>query len=49
MNQILLKNGEQGHDKQDNYSAVAVWVGSPQDTTLLHTLSDAAQFFPLRD
>ncbi|HEI3539052.1 TPA: serine/threonine-protein phosphatase [Escherichia coli] len=44
MNQILLKNGEQG--EQDNYSAVAVWVGWTQDTTLLHTRADAAQFFP---
>ncbi|MDI6957955.1 serine/threonine-protein phosphatase, partial [Pantoea sp. Pa-EAmG] len=29
--------------------ALAVWIGSPQDTTLLHSLSEAAQFFPLRD
>lgn len=49
MNQIILKNDDHVQGKQDNYSAVAVWVGSPQDTTLLHTLSDAAQFFPLRD
>ncbi|MDU5839666.1 MAG: serine/threonine-protein phosphatase, partial [Pantoea sp.] len=33
----------------DNYSAMAVWIGSPQDTTLLHSLSEAAQFIPLRD
>ncbi len=50
MNQIIQKNGEQeGNGQQDNYSALAVWMGTPQDTTLLHTLSEAAQFFPLRD
>lgn len=49
MNQLLLKNEERAQGKQDNYSAIAVWVGSPQETTLLHTLSDALQFFPLRD
>jgi len=33
----ILKRSE----KKDNFSAVAVWVGNPQDTTLLHSLSDA--------
>jgi len=28
----------------DNYSAIAVWIGSPQETTLLHSLSDAERF-----
>jgi hypothetical protein len=36
MNQILLRTNVESHDQQDNYSAVAVWVGAPQDTTLLH-------------
>ncbi|MCG8709076.1 serine/threonine-protein phosphatase [Brenneria sp. 4F2] len=49
MNQILLKNEHQTQGKQDNYSAVAVWVGEPQDTTLLHSLSEAEQYFPFRD
>ncbi|QKJ85693.1 Serine/threonine phosphatase [Paramixta manurensis] len=49
MHQILKKNDERSDGQQDNYSAVAVWVGSPQDTTLLHSLSEAAQFIPLRD
>ncbi len=49
MHQSLLKHGDASTDKQDNYSAVAVWVGQPQDTTLIHTLAEAAQFFPLRD
>ncbi|PWC10127.1 PP2C family protein-serine/threonine phosphatase [Brenneria corticis] len=49
MNQVLLKNEHQTPGKQDNYSAVAVWIGEPQDTTLLHSLSDAEQFLPLRD
>lgn len=49
MNQILLKNSVGAQTQQDNYSAVAVWMGTPQETTLLHTLSEAAQFFPLRD
>jgi len=46
MNQIIQKNAEQEGNAQDNYTAVAVWMGNPQDTTLLHTLSDAAQFLP---
>ena len=49
MNQILLRTNVESRDQQDNYSAVAVWVGAPQDTTLLHSLAQASQFFPLRD
>ena len=30
----------------DNYSAIAVWVGSPQETTLMHSLPDAGRFMP---
>lgn len=44
MNQILLRTNVESRDQQDNYSAVAVWVGAPQDTTLLHSLAQASQF-----
>jgi len=49
MHQSLRKYGETSDDTQDNYSAIAAWVGQPQETTLIHTLAEAAQFFPLRD
>lgn len=49
MQQIIENQPRDAGDKQDNYSALAVWVGSPQDTTLLHSLAEAAQFIPLRD
>jgi len=47
--QQIIKNDQSDQGQQDNFSALAVWIGSPQDTTLLHSLSEAAQFFPLRD
>ena len=47
--QQIIRNGQPDNGQQDNFSALAVWIGSPQDTTLLHSLSEAAQFFPLRD
>lgn len=34
--------------KEDNLSAVAVWIGSPQETTLLQQMSDSARFLPTR-
>lgn len=46
MGQLIQRNCEQGGCEQDNYTAVAVWIGNLQDTTLLHTLADAAQFLP---
>ncbi len=49
MNQYLQRNNDGDQASQDNYSAVAVWMGSPEEATLLHSLADAAQFFPLRD
>lgn len=49
MDQYLQKHNDAAGAAQDNYSAVAVWMGRPQDTTLLHSLADAAQFFPRRD
>ncbi|WP_380180403.1 PP2C family protein-serine/threonine phosphatase [Kalamiella sp. sgz302252] len=38
----------QPDDKQDNYSALAVWIGSPPDITLLHSLAGTAEFIPFR-
>ncbi|MBD8161851.1 PP2C family protein-serine/threonine phosphatase [Erwinia persicina] len=35
--------------KTDNLSAVAVWIGSPQETTLLFSMADSARFLPPRD
>ena len=35
--------------KHDNLSAVAIWVGSPQETTLLQSLADSARLLPPRD
>lgn len=49
MNTIIQKNHATAKESQDNYSAVAVWVGSPEQTTLVHTFSDAAKFLPMRD
>ena len=49
MQQIIDNQPRKPGEKQDNYSALAVWIGSPQDTTLLHSLVEAAQFFPVRD
>ncbi|MFS2222875.1 PP2C family protein-serine/threonine phosphatase [Pantoea sp. B65] len=44
MHQLIRKTDEQAAGKQDNYSAIAVWLGSPQETTLLHSLADTARF-----
>lgn len=35
--------------RNDNLSAVAVWFGSPQETTLLISPTDAARFLPSRE
>ncbi|WP_058912961.1 PP2C family protein-serine/threonine phosphatase [Entomohabitans teleogrylli] len=32
----------------DNYSAIAIWIGSPQETTRCHSLPDARHFLPPR-
>jgi len=47
--QQIIKKEQSGNEQQDNFSALAVWAGSPQDITLLHPLSEVAQFFPPRD
>lgn len=45
----LMQKAINRSDKKDNLSAVAVWVGSPQDTTLLQSMADSARFLPSRD
>lgn len=45
----LMQKAIDRSSKSDNLSAVAVWIGSPQDTTLLQSLSDSARFLPPRD
>lgn len=47
MQQIIQKNTGSGHTTQDNYSAIAVWMGRPEVSTLLHPFSDTAPFSPL--
>ncbi|MFZ1874025.1 MAG: PP2C family serine/threonine-protein phosphatase [Chania sp.] len=42
LQQAWDKNGQGA--SSDNYSAIAVWIGSPQETTLLHSLADAERF-----
>lgn len=49
MNRIIQKNNDDARVTQDNYSAVAVWMGNPEEATLVHSLSDTARFFPLRN
>ncbi|RRW70813.1 serine/threonine-protein phosphatase [Pantoea dispersa] len=34
--------------KSDNLSALAIWIGEPQDATLLYSQADAARFLPSR-
>lgn len=45
----LMQKAINRSDKKDNLSAVAIWVGSPQDTTLLQSMADSARFLPSRD
>ena len=40
----LMQQAWKKDNNSDNYSAIAVWIGSPQETTLLHSLADAARF-----
>lgn len=49
MNQIIINNNNDSQQRQDNYSALAVWMGSPQETTLLHSPADAIQLLSSRD
>ncbi|ORM57564.1 serine/threonine phosphatase [Pantoea rodasii] len=34
--------------KNDNLSALAIWIGEPQEATLLYSQADAARFLPTR-
>ena len=34
--------------KKDNLSALAVWIGEPEEATLLYSLADSARFLPPR-
>ncbi|MGE9552219.1 PP2C family protein-serine/threonine phosphatase [Erwinia amylovora] len=45
----LMQRAINRSDKKDNLSAVAIWVGSPQETTLLQSMADSARFLPPRD
>jgi serine/threonine protein phosphatase PrpC len=40
----LMEQAWKKNNNSDNYSAIAVWIGSPQETTLLHSLADAERF-----
>ncbi|QCR35869.1 PP2C family serine/threonine-protein phosphatase [Nissabacter sp. SGAir0207] len=42
----LMDRARQNENNSDNYSAIAVWVGSPQETTLMHSFPDAGRFMP---
>ncbi|ATA21775.1 MAG: PP2C family protein-serine/threonine phosphatase [Gibbsiella quercinecans] len=42
----LMQQAWKQNNNSDNYSAIAVWIGSPQETTLLHSLADAERFLP---
>ncbi|AIM22508.1 serine/threonine phosphatase [Serratia sp. OLHL2] len=44
----LMQQAWKKNNNSDNYSAIAVWIGSPQETTLLHSLADAERFL-IRD
>ncbi len=45
----LMEQAVNQSDKRDNLSALAVWVGEPQDATLLYSPADAARFVPSRN
>lgn len=45
----LMQKAINRSEKKDNLSAVAVWIGSPQETTLFQSTADSARFLPPRD
>lgn len=49
MNQYIQNKNCDTRLVQDNYSAVAVWMGNPEESTLLTSLADVAQFSPVRN
>ena len=42
----LMEQAVNRSDKRDNLSALAIWIGEPQDATLLYSQADAARFVP---
>ncbi|MFU9138670.1 PP2C family protein-serine/threonine phosphatase [Erwinia tasmaniensis] len=44
----LMQKAINRSEKNDNLSAVAVWIGSPQETTLFQSMADSARFLPPR-
>lgn len=45
----LMQEAINRSEQKDNLSAVAVWIGSPQETTLLQSVADSGRFLPTRD
>ncbi|KAA8998171.1 serine/threonine-protein phosphatase [Affinibrenneria salicis] len=45
----LLQQAIKKSEINDNYSAIAIWIGEPQETTLLHSQAEAERFLPLHD
>ncbi|MGG6193871.1 PP2C family protein-serine/threonine phosphatase [Pantoea allii] len=43
---MLMEQAVSRDVKKDNLSALAVWIGEPQDATLLYMLADSARFLP---
>ena len=44
----LMENAVSQQVKKDNLSALSVWIGEPQDATLLYSAADSARFLPPR-
>lgn len=44
----LMEDAVNRNVKKDNLSALAVWIGEPQEATLLYSLADSARFLPPR-
>jgi len=44
----LMEKAVSSNVKKDNLSALSVWVGEPQDATLLYSAADSARFLPPR-
>lgn len=44
----LMEKAVSRNVKKDNLSALSVWIGEPQDATLLYSAADSARFLPPR-
>jgi len=44
----LMEQAVSRNVKKDNLSALAVWIGEPEEATLLYSLADSARFLPPR-